>query len=95
MTQCENCCFYDDKENLCINENAMFNIDDECLSRIDNEDYNAIYNKALDDFVFQIHKNQTILCNDNGVTNYHEYAISISKCDKIAEQLKGGMKNDD
>lgn len=75
--QCENCCFYDDKENLCINENAMFNIDDECISRIDNEDYKAIYNNALDDLSER-------LCE----YVYDKAFISDDVIREVAEQLK-------
>lgn len=47
------------------------------------------YNKAIDDMFAKIKKNETILLNDNGQTNYHEYAISITKIEEIVKELKG------
>lgn len=84
MMQCENCCFYDDKENLCINENAMFNIDDECLSRIDNEDYKAIYNNALDDFLKKLKHEYSVLAKELP----KEYKSVCENFEKIAEELR-------
>lgn len=47
------------------------------------------YKKAIDDMLAKIKKNETILLNDNGQTNYHEYAISITKIEEIVKELKG------
>lgn len=47
------------------------------------------YRKAIDDMLAKIKKNETILLNDNGQTNYHEYAISITKIEEIVKKLKG------
>ena len=47
------------------------------------------YEKAIDDVWAGIKKNETILLNDNGQTNYHEYAISIAKIKEIVNELKG------
>ena len=47
------------------------------------------YKKAIDDMLAKIKKNEIILLNDNGQTNYHEYAISITKIEEIVKKLKG------
>lgn len=43
--------------------------------------------KTIADISKEAKKEATILCNDTGVTNYHEYAISLSDFEKIIINL--------
>ena len=78
--QCDGC-IYSTDDNVCACEDVIFNIDDECLSKIDIETYNRIYNKAIDDFV----KKLLYQIGDLDIRDIIE---------ETAEQLKAGGENE-
>lgn len=43
--------------------------------------------KVIADISKEVNKKATILCNDTGVTSYHEYAIILSDFEKIISDL--------
>ena len=85
---CDDCIY--SKDDVCINENAMFSYDGDCLSKLDKEAYAKIYNKAIDDFKSMLE--ERILA---GKMIDEKFAY-IDNCDidEIAEQLKAGGENE-
>lgn len=86
--QCDDC-IYSTDDNVCVCEDVIFNID-ECLSKIDIETYNRIYNKAIDDF-----SNKIIdIVNDFPTVENEDGEIRPMRieeiCNNISEQLKEG-----
>ena len=61
-------------------------------TNITQEEYNMIYNKAIDDFVKEICK-MIVQSENNG--NYRFYAVEIKQAiADLAEQLKAGGENE-
>ena len=61
-------------------------------TNITQEEYNVIYNKAIDDFVKEICK-MIVQSENNG--NYRFYAVEIKQAiADLAEQLKAGGENE-
>lgn len=88
---CDDCIY--SKDRTCILENAMFDIDYNCLSKIDKETYANIYNKAIDDFAEKIIKYVDCghLCQPTEM-RWSDFTV-VEMVKKIAEQLKEGGEN--
>lgn len=80
--QCDKCIYSQDS--ACICENRIINIDDECLSRVDIEDYNKIYNKAIDDLCNAFKEDWDEQCENEleDCVNWYDWLVAS------AEQLK-------
>lgn len=83
--QCDDCIYTTD-DNVCTCEDVIFDIEDECLSKIDTETYNRIYNKAIDDSIVYFEEHASEVWNHISARDFI--------CDSL-EELKVGRENVD